>query len=95
MLDAFFRNPMLQRAIAEGERRLQSLVSSAQGARDTLERGVRRTLHAAKLPSSEDVEELKRRLAELESLLDDLAARLDRRGEAPPPPRAEGGERRG
>ncbi len=59
---------------------LQSLVSSAYSARESFERGVRRTLQAVNLPTSEDVEELKRRLADLESTLDDISARLDRAG---------------
>ncbi len=57
---------------------LQSLVSSAFQARETFERGVRRTLAAVNLPTSDDVEDLKRRLVELESILDDLAAQVER-----------------
>ncbi len=50
-------------------------------ARETLERGVRSVLQAANLPTSDDVEELKRRLGELEAMLDDLGRRMGRRGE--------------
>jgi hypothetical protein len=58
--------------------RLQSLVASALQARGTLENGVRRTFQAVNLPSTSDVEELRRRLGELEAMVDGLAARLDR-----------------
>lgn len=54
----------------------QSLVSGALQARETFERGVSQALHAANLPSRDDVASLKRRLAELESMLDGLAERL-------------------
>ena len=63
---------------------LQSLVSSALQARTTLEKGVSQALHAANLPSKDDVAALKRRLAELEEMIDGLA---DRAG----PRRPEGG----
>ncbi len=49
-------------------------------ARETLERGVRSVLQAANLPTSDDVAELKRRLGELEAMLDDLGRRMGRRG---------------
>ncbi len=49
-------------------------------ARETLERGVRSVLQAANLPTSDDVEELKRRLGELEAMLDDLGRRMGRGG---------------
>lgn len=54
----------------------QSLVSSAMQARETFERGVSQALHAANLPSRDDVASLKRRLEELESMLDGLAEKL-------------------
>jgi len=56
----------------------QALVSSAAQAKQTFERGVRHALHAANLPSAEDVAALKRRLDEVESALDGLAARVGR-----------------
>ncbi len=55
---------------------IQSLVATASHARETLESGVRRTLHAVNLPSTDDVEELKRKLGELETMVDRLAARV-------------------
>jgi hypothetical protein len=57
---------------------VQSAVSSALGARSVLEKGVRSALSAVNLPTTEDVAELKQRLAELESIIDGLAARLER-----------------
>ncbi len=57
---------------------LQSLFSSALQARETLEKGVSQALHAANLPSKDDVAALKRKLEELESMLDGLADRVDR-----------------
>ncbi|HSN91282.1 MAG TPA: hypothetical protein VLS93_08635 [Anaeromyxobacteraceae bacterium] len=59
---------------------LQVLISSAAQAKETLDRGVRQALRAANLPSAEDVAALKRRLDEVESTLDGLAARLGRGG---------------
>jgi polyhydroxyalkanoate synthesis regulator phasin len=59
---------------------LQSLVTTARQARETLERGMSQALHAANLPSREDVAALKRRLEELESLLDGLSEKVDRGG---------------
>jgi hypothetical protein len=57
---------------------LQSLASSAAQAKETFDRGVRHALRAANLPSAEDVAALKRRLDEVESTLDGLAARIGR-----------------
>jgi hypothetical protein len=59
---------------------LQALAASASRARETFDRGVRQALRASNLPSAEDVAALKRRLDEVESTLDGLAARLDRGG---------------
>jgi poly(hydroxyalkanoate) granule associated protein phasin len=65
---------------------LQNLITSASHARDRFDRSVRQALHAVNLPSSEDVEALKRRLDDLEATLDGLAKRIgrarDRRGPA-------------
>jgi hypothetical protein len=58
----------------------QSLVTTARQARETLERGVSQALHAANLPSKDDVAALKRRLAELESMLDGLSDKVGGRG---------------
>jgi hypothetical protein len=54
---------------------LRGLASSARQARETIERGVERTLHAVNLPSRDDVAALQRKLDELESMIDGLAAR--------------------
>jgi hypothetical protein len=58
----------------------QSLVTTARQARETLERGMSQALHAANLPSRDDVAALKRRLEELESLLDGLSEKVGRGG---------------
>jgi hypothetical protein len=55
---------------------VQGLVRSALHARETFDRGVRQALKAANLPSREDVTALKRKLAELESMIDGLADRV-------------------
>jgi hypothetical protein len=57
---------------------LQTLVSSAAQARATLERGVRQALHAANLPSADDVDALKKRLDDIEAMIDGLADRVSR-----------------
>ena len=55
---------------------LQGLVTSALQARETFDRGVQQALHAASLPSRSDVAALKRKLEELESMIDGLASRV-------------------
>ncbi len=55
---------------------LQGLVTSALQARETFDRGVQQALHAANLPSRDDVAALQRKLEELESMIDGLAARV-------------------
>src|SRR5215208_3732732 len=57
---------------------LQRLVGSALQAKETFDRGVKQALHAANLPSQDDVASLKRKLEELESMIDGLAERVDR-----------------
>jgi hypothetical protein len=61
---------------------LETLFSSAIQAKETFDKGVRQALHAANLPSKEDVASLKQKLAELESMIDGLAAKVER--EDPP-----------
>jgi len=56
-------------------RGVQVMVSSALGARAALDRGLRTAIQAVNLPTTHDVEELRRRLTELESILDGLATR--------------------
>ena len=81
MLEEMLSNPLVKLAL-----------SAATSARETFERGLRSALQAANLPTSEDVEELKRRLGELETMLDDLGRRLGRTGERGGGPRHGGGE---
>jgi hypothetical protein len=57
---------------------LQRLVGSALQAKETFDRGVQQALHAANLPSKDDVASLKRKLEELESMIDGLSERVDR-----------------
>jgi hypothetical protein len=59
---------------------LQSLFSSAILAKQTFDKGVRQALHAANLPSKDEVASLKQKLSELESMIDGLAAKVDRAG---------------
>jgi hypothetical protein len=63
--------------VADG---LRALSAGAVRARETLERGVSQALHAANLPSRDDVAGLKRRLEELETVLDGLAGKVGRGG---------------
>ncbi|MGC3997572.1 MAG: hypothetical protein QM767_08800 [Anaeromyxobacter sp.] len=55
---------------------IQTLVSSAVQARETLDRGVQQALHAANLPSRDDMDALRRKLEELESMIDGLSSRV-------------------
>jgi hypothetical protein len=64
---------------------LQGLVTSALQARETLDRGMQQALHAANLPSRADLAAVKRKLEELESMIDGLASRVG----APPAPDGE------
>lgn len=61
---------------------VQTVVASALNAKSSLDRGVKTAMQAVNLPTTEDVEELRRKLSELEVLLDGLAQRV---GETPPP----------
>ena len=73
---------------------VQAVMAAADGARERIDRGLRAALDAAQVPSTRDVDDLKRRLGEMEELIDGLAARLARAetGGAPdaPPGRHEG-----
>jgi len=62
---------------------LEALLSRARAARETAEGALRSALGAVNLPSAGDVKDLERRLAELESLIDALSARLAERGGGP------------
>jgi hypothetical protein len=57
---------------------VQTVVSSALTAKSTLDKGVKTAMSAVNLPSTEDVEELRRKLSELESVVDGLNAKLER-----------------
>ena len=57
---------------------LQTLVSSAIQAKSTFDKGVRQALHAANLPSADEVAALKQKLSELESMIDGLADKVGR-----------------
>jgi hypothetical protein len=91
MLRSFLDHPLLRQARAAGERQvgrvlspekagvvLQTVLAAAGEARERIDRLARAALDAAQVPSSRDLEELKRRLAEMEELLDGLSARLAR-----------------
>jgi hypothetical protein len=55
---------------------VQTVVASALNAKSTFDRGVKTAMQAVNLPTTEDVEELRRKLSELEVMLDGLAARV-------------------
>ncbi len=67
---------------------VQTFVSSALSAKSTFDRGVRSALQAVSLPTTDDVAELRKRLSELEAMLDGLADRVARADA----PRAAGGD---
>ena len=56
---------------------VQTLISGAVHARAAVERGVSQALHAANLPSRDDVDALRKKLDELEAMLDGLAEKVD------------------
>lgn len=107
MLRSLLDHPLLQKARAAGERQvgrvlspetagaaLQTLLAAAGEARERIDRVRRAALDAAQVPSSRDLDELKRRLVEMEELLDGLSARLAR-AEAREGDDGDGGEGRG
>src|SRR6266542_3742108 len=57
---------------------LQTVLSGAVNARETIEKGVSQALHAVNLPSKDDVASLRKKLEELEAMLDGLAERVER-----------------
>jgi len=59
---------------------VSTLVTGALQARRTVEDGLRQALHAARLPSQDDLEALHRRLDEIESMIDRMADRVASRG---------------
>ncbi len=56
---------------------LQTLIGSAAQAKETFERGVQQALHAANLPSRDDVASLRKKLEELEAMIDGLSEKVD------------------
>jgi hypothetical protein len=62
--DDLVRNPLLRKALAAGEERVSKVVG--------------KLLATANLPSKDDVATLRRKLEELEAMLDGLAERVDR-----------------
>ena len=91
MLRSLLDHPFLRQARAAGEKQmgrvlspevagaaLQTLLAAAGEARERIDRVRRAALDAAQVPSSRDIDELKRRLVEMEELLDGLSARLAR-----------------
>ena len=107
MLRTLLDHPLLKQARAAGERQvgrvlspetagvaLQALLTAAGEAKGRIDRLTRAALDAAQVPSSRDLDELKRRLAEMEELLDGMSARLARaeaREEDPEGAAGEGG----
>jgi hypothetical protein len=67
---------------------VQAMVSSALTAKSTLDKSVRSAMQAVNLPSTEDVDELRRKLSELESVVDGLASKVEA---APRPSKKNGG----
>jgi hypothetical protein len=63
---------------------LSGLAKTASQARETFDRGVQQALKAAHLPSREDVSQLKRKLAELEAMIDGLSGRVEAEGRGAP-----------
>ena len=59
---------------------LRGLLDAAVRARRTVDRGVEQALHAANLPSREDMAALRERIADLEAALDGLTARVESQG---------------
>src|SRR5512136_2489271 len=91
MLRSLLDHPLLRQARAAGESQLgrvlssektgaalQTLLAAAGEAKERIDRVTRAALDAAQVPSSRDLDELKRRLVEMEELLDGLSTRLAR-----------------
>jgi hypothetical protein len=55
---------------------VQTVVSSALQAKSSFDRGVRTAMQAVNLPSQDELEELRRKLSELESTVDGLRAKV-------------------
>ena len=55
---------------------VQTVVSSALQAKSTFDRGVKSAMQAVNLPSADDLDDLRRKLSELESTVDGLSAKV-------------------
>ncbi len=55
---------------------LQELLAAAAAARATVESGVQAALHAANLPTADELRTMRQRLSELEAQVDELGTRL-------------------
>lgn len=64
---------------------LQELLAAAAAARATVESGVQAALHAANLPTAEELRTMRQRLSELEAQVEALHARLEPDQAAAPP----------
>ena len=63
---------------------VQTVVSSALQAKSTFDRSVKSAMQAVNLPSADDLEELRRKLADLESTVNGLSAKVSGSGEKKP-----------
>ena len=66
-------------------RGLQEVLAAAAAARATVESGLQAALHAANLPTADEVRTMRQRLSELEAQVEALSARLGGTDPAPPP----------
>jgi uncharacterized protein YlxW (UPF0749 family) len=64
---------------------LQELLAAAAAARATVEAGVQAALHAANLPTADELRSMRQKLSELEAQVEALNGRLQAEGEAAPP----------
>jgi polyhydroxyalkanoate synthesis regulator phasin len=63
---------------------LQELLAAAAAARSTVESGVQAALHAANLPTAEELRAMRQKLSELEAQVEALNSRLKADEAAPP-----------
>jgi polyhydroxyalkanoate synthesis regulator phasin len=66
-------------------RGLQEVLAAAAAARSTVESGLQAALHAANLPTAEELRTMRQRLEELEAQVEDLNARVQQAEPATPP----------
>jgi uncharacterized protein YlxW (UPF0749 family) len=63
---------------------LQELLAAAAAARSTVESGVQAALHAANLPTAEELRTMRQRLSELEAQVEALHTRMEQTNPAAP-----------